>query len=412
MNPDINTDAKRARARRDLLNLYAAALQQVNGEHSVSAWLSANSHSESVVIAIGKAAPAMMRGALQQLGSQLHAALVITRQGYADPSLFACPQILQLEAAHPVPDESSLEAGRQLLTFIARQPLHLPLLFLISGGASSLAEVLHGDVGLADLQRLNRWLLGSDMDIEQMNLIRRGISGIKGGGLRCQLAGRKSQVLLISDVPGDDPAIIGSGLLYAPPQSSIVQEIPSWIAARMRKPKECEHPLIPHHVIASSAQAVAAAAIQARSLGYDVFDDYPLLQGNAEQQGETFARLLINASPGVHIMGGETTMKLPPDPGRGGRNQHLALVVAREIAGNHDVVVLAAGTDGSDGSGDDAGALIDGYTWGRVSQQGFDPQQALARADSGTVLEATGDLLVTGPTGTNVMDLLIGLRMP
>jgi len=112
------------------------------------------------------------------------------------------------------------------------------------------------------------------------------------------------------------------------------------------------------------------------------------------------------------VMGGETTMKLPESPGRGGRNKHLALVAAREIAGNDQVFVLAAGTDGSDGPGDDAGALVDGHTWQNALQQGLDPQQALRKADSGSILEATGGLLATGPTGTNVMDLLIGLRLP
>ena len=412
MNPDISTDRNRASARHDLLAIYAAALQKVNGEHAVSAWLSANSQPECAVIAIGKAAPAMMRGALYALGDKLQSALIITRDGYADPLFINHAQIVQIESAHPVPDARSLAAGQQLLDFIQQQPQHLPLLFLISGGASSLVEVLHSGVTLNDLQRLNQWLLGSDMDIKQMNLLRRGLSKIKGGGLGCQLQGRTAQVLLVSDVPEDDPEIIGSGLLYTSSSSGVVQELPVWLATLWQSPTAWECPFISHHVIANSKQAVAAGAAQALSLGYTVNSDYPLLQGNAEQQGKLFAQRLIQGLPGVYVMGGETTMKLPESPGRGGRNQHLALVAAREIAGNDQVFVLAAGTDGSDGPGDDAGALVDGHTWQNALQQGLDPQQALRKADSGSILEATGDLLATGPTGTNVMDLLIGLRLP
>lgn len=412
MSPDTNTGSENGRCRRDLLAIYSAALRQVEGEQAVATCLHASVNEACAVVAIGKAAAAMMRGAMAVLGEQLLDGLVVTREGYADPALQHYPVISQIESAHPVPDESSLAAGQQLLKFIHRQPLNRPLLFLISGGTSSLVEVLTPGFGLGDLQRLNRWLLGSGLDIHAMNSLRRGVSRIKGGGLLRFLQGRSGKVLLISDVPGDDPGVIGSGLLYPRKPVQKSPSLPDWLPALPEEPPVSGLAALPHHLVATSRQAVEAAAKQASALGYPVWADYPLLKGDAAEQGVAFARLLRDAPPGVHILGGETTVILPPQPGRGGRNQHLALAAAKQVEGRNDVSILAAGTDGSDGSGDDAGALVDGQTWNRAMDEGLDPERALQQADSGSILEATGDLISTGPTETNVMDLLIGLRLP
>ena len=413
MNTDVNTSGDRERCRQDLLTIYQAALQRVDGSRAVYGWLKDAGWDACAVIAIGKAAPAMMHGALQALGEKLRQGLVITRKGYADPRFVSRERITQLESAHPVPDESSLAAGQALLECIATQPGDRPLLFLISGGASSLVEVLAEGIGLDDLQRLNHWLLGSGLDIHAMNSLRCRFSRIKGGGLLRYLSSRPATALLVSDVPGDDPAVIGSGLLYPGMQAELPVALPEWLAAlpAMTLPVPVEA-AVPHHLVATSAQAVDAAAQQARSLGYSAWTAYPQLTGDAAAQGVAFARFLAEAPPGVHVIGGETTVRLPPNPGRGGRNQHLALAAAWEIAGREDLLILAAGTDGSDGPGEDAGALIDGHTWQRALDEGFDPASAIRQADSGSVLEATGDLITTGPTGTNVMDLLIGLRQP
>lgn len=407
-----NTDTANERFRRDLLDIYTFALQQVEGELAVSRWLKGRSWGACAVVAIGKAAPAMMRGAMQVLDENLLQGLVITRKGYADPRLPHHPTIVQLESAHPVPDESSLVAGQFLLNFISRQPPDRPLLFLLSGGASSLVEVLPPEIGLTDLQRLNQWLLGSGLDIQAMNNLRCRVSRIKGGGLLRYIQGRPGRVLLISDVPGDDPAVIGSGLLYPQKHKENLPAIPGWISSLLMENAVRGHQPLTHHLVATSAQAVAAAARRAQALGYPVRADYPLLRGDAAEQGAAFAGFLCGASPGVHILGGETTVLLPQCPGRGGRNQHLALAAAKVLTGRNNVLLLSAGTDGSDGPGDDAGALVDGKTWQRAVDEGLDPELALQQADSGSVLEVTGDLLHTGPTGTNVMDLLIGLRLP
>ncbi|WP_456444986.1 glycerate kinase type-2 family protein [Thiolapillus sp.] len=402
------------RYREDMLHIYQAALARVAGDTAVSHWLKDHPSAcgSQAVVAIGKAASAMMAGALGVLRRSLVAGLVITREGYTQDRLQDNPAIEQVVSSHPVPDGRSLDAGRQLLAFIAAQPLDRPLLFLLSGGTSSLVEVLPEHGSLTDLQRLNHWLLASGLDIRAMNQVRSRLSCIKGGQLVRYLQGRDARVLFISDVPGDDPAIVGSGLLFPQQPDLALPPLPDELHDCFAQPDVPPSRAIPHHAVATNAHALEAAAQAARDLGYETVSDFPFLQGDAETRGREFGQYLRQAGAGVHLMGGETTVRLPPEPGRGGRNQHLALAAAAEIQGREDLLVLAAATDGSDGMSEDAGALVDGGTWQRAIDEDFKPRQSLATADSGRLLEATGDLLHTGPTGTNVMDLLIGMRIP
>lgn len=396
--------------RRNLLAIYQAALKAVSGDRVVDRWLRDNPQPACAVVAIGKAAACMMKGALNVLDERLISALVITKVGHAG-DLATDSRIEVVESGHPEPDAASLQAGNQLLAFLQRQTEERPLLFLISGGASSLVEVLPPDLELEELRRLNRWLLGSGLDIRQMNQIRQCCSQIKGGGLLDQVAGRSVRVLLISDVPGDDPAIIGSGLLHPPLRPSPLPPLPGWVQAMLPHRPAPSSAVVPHHLVATLDQALDAAARKARLLGYRVHRNHPFLRGDAGQQGEAFGRFLRDAPPGIHLYGGETTVVLPAEPGHGGRNQHLALAAATAIEGQQHCYILAAGTDGSDGSSQDAGALVDGGTVERAGREGFDAHASLEMADAGRVLEATGDLLHTGPTGTNVMDLLFGLNL-
>jgi hydroxypyruvate reductase len=400
--------------RDDLLKIYQAALARVAGEQAVAHWLTSHDPGPEprAVVAIGKAAAAMMLGAKTVLGDRLAAGLVLTRHGHADPQLDRQASIVQFESAHPVPDASSLEAGNLLLAFIARQPARRPLLFLFSGGGSSLVEVLPGGCRLAHLQELNQWLLSGGLDIRTVNGVRSRFSCIKGGQLRSFLDGREAMVLFLSDVPGDNPAYVASGLLHALPPATLPEGLPPELRNRLHAQPATRSREIPHHLVAGNADAVLAAARAARELGHEVTADYPFFEREAAETGRAFARLLKQARPGVHILGGESTVSLPPSPGRGGRNQHLALAAAGEIQGREDILILAAGTDGSDGMSEDAGALVDGGTWARAYDEGLDPLLSLANADSGSLLQATGDLIHTGPTGTNVMDLLIGMRVP
>lgn len=404
--------------RNDLLTIYRAALTAVNGRRCVSTALERQALAGEVhLIAIGKAASAMTLGACDLLQERIASALVITKHGHGDAQLLATGARL-IESGHPTPDQQSLAAGRALLEFIGSTAADAQLLFLISGGASSLVEVLPDGVTLADLQRLNQWLLGSGLDIHAMNHVRKSLSLIKGGRLAQQLGGRRTVALLISDVPGDDPTTIGSGLLAPQPfaTTETAQALPAWITALMARgvaaplPGDAAFNTVSLEIIATLNDARRAAAACGRELGYAVHEHAATLGGDAVLVGRELAKELLTGAAGLHIWGGETTLQLPQHPGRGGRNQHLALVAATGLAGHGNVLLLAAASDGSDGPTAAAGGLVDGETVSRGSRAGLDVNDTLARADAGTFLEAAGDLVSTGPTGTNVMDLVLGVK--
>ncbi len=411
------SDAGLRAPRRALLHITQAALAAVHGRTRVAEFLRAAPLPESVrLIAIGKAAAAMASGACDVLGERIVRGLMVTKTGHGDVALERCPGFQCLESGHPQPDARSLAAGAALLAFIADASAATPLLFLISGGASSLVEVLPAGLTLNDLQRANAWLLGSGLDIAAMNSVRKTLSAIKGGQLLEQLHGRQARVLLISDVRGDDPAVIGSGLLVADTEAPRPQALalPPWLARLCRHmsansgagPADVEM-----HVIATLADAKRAAAREASTLGYSVCVHDDFIDGAANSAGQCLAQALMHAAPGVHVWGGETTVCLPEQPGRGGRNQSLALAAALELQGRDDAMLLALGSDGSDGPTEDAGALVDGGTIARGALAGLDARHCLANADAGSFLEESGDLVHTGPTGTNVMDIVIGLRL-
>ncbi|MCU7905930.1 MAG: DUF4147 domain-containing protein [Candidatus Thiodiazotropha sp. (ex Epidulcina cf. delphinae)] len=406
-----------AHYRKQLVEIFQAALASVEGRIAVSGRLKQNPLPGPVgLIAIGKAAQAMASGAHDCLGNRIERALIISKTGHVDFPFCRRQAWEALEAAHPVPDQTSLQAGLRLLRFVS-ETADRPLLFLISGGASSLVEVPIGGVDLPFLIRTNDWLLGSGLQIAQMNGVRKALSRIKGGGLLQWLGERKVRVLAISDVPGDLPAVIGSGLLTPEPDlqrqlASLV--LPAWLDERLREGlrqrigMDRAPPAV--EIVATLRDAEAAAAQRAGELGFPVFLYQDMLRGDATATGRRLARALLQGPSGVAIWGGETSVKLPPAPGQGGRNQHLALAAARELAGSTVCYLLAAGTDGTDGPTKDAGALVDGGTIARAELEGFEAERSLAAADAGRLLEASGDLITTGPTGTNVMDLVIGLR--
>lgn len=405
--------------RQDLEAIYLAALTAVNGRDCVRRALEFDGFEAPVaVIAIGKAAAAMLQGAFDALGNNIHAALLITKYDHVCP-VAGLNNLTIIEAGHPQPDHNSLKAGEALLEFIQRQSTVTPLLFLISGGASSLVEVLPSGITFNDLQRANQWLLGSGFDIHAINHVRKSLSCIKGGRLAAQLGDRRVLALLISDVPGDDPATIGSGLLV--PEGAVetetpALEMPDWLKVWLKqaplapKAQDSCFKHIDVEIIASLADARRAAADKARELGYDVYEDAAIIHGDAQVVGAQLASRLLESDAGVYLWGGETTVRLPEHPGRGGRNQTVALAAAIEIAGERNVAFLAAGTDGTDGPTEDAGAVVDGGTIARGKAEGLDAERSLQHADAGTFLEASGDLIQTGPTGTNVMDLMIGMK--
>ena len=361
------------------LDIWQAGVDAVGGYTATAKALQAGTPNKpDQIIALGKAAGACIRAALDHFDAL--PALVITKDGHgADlPG-----HVRLIEAAHPVPDMRSLGAGRALRESVAGMAPGSFLLLLVSGGASSLAEDLVAGKTLKDLQALNQRLLAQGLDIGAMNIQRRLVSRIKGGGLLGFFRGGSVQVLAISDVPGDDLAVIGSGIGIAPEPCGFDFEA---------------------KIIASNTTARDAAAEAATAHGLAVLANQEALHDDLDILAPKIGKRIRDMGKGVLILGGEPTVVLPANPGRGGRNQALALALAREIAGIDGLTVVVVGTDGSDGPTDAAGGVIDAATWGPGAAE------ALQRADSGTFLEQCGGLVTTGPTGTNVMDLLVAIR--
>ena len=400
-------DPRRAK----LLDLFGRGLAAVNGRSAVQTWLRAHPSGAAFhLVALGKAAGAMTAGALDAAADVLRAGLVVTRYGYQDSVACRDPRILSLEAGHPLPDGRSLAAGNALLLFLRKAPADARFLFLVSGGTSSIVEVPVPGVTLETLQELNLWLLGSGLPIADVNRVRSALSIIKGGRLARELKGRATVLLLMSDVPGDVASDIGSGLLLPSPTQALPRLPQRFAALPFQTGPVPPTSGVETHIIASNRIAREAIATAARAAGQTVYDHAGFPAVDAAACGTAIAAFLKTAPVGVHLWGGETTVKLPSSPGQGGRNQHLALAAAIGLAGRRDILLLAAGTDGSDGTTDDAGALVDGESVQRGVDAGYDAPDCLARADTGAFLEASGDLLHTGPTGTNVMDLVIGLK--
>ncbi|MDY6992429.1 MAG: DUF4147 domain-containing protein [Pseudomonadota bacterium] len=395
--------------RQCLHTLYQAALKAVQGRTQVAAYLQQRALKSPVaLIAIGKAATQMAAGAYDAVACAQ--ALIITKKGHLEQHLLPSdPTITCLETAHPLPDQSSLAAGHTLIEFIQTLPQNMPVLVLISGGTSALVEVLPTHMTLADLHRLNQWLLGSGLDIVHINQIRKSVSAIKAGRLAPYLSGHQVINLLISDVPSDAVSVIGSGLLSYHEPLALPSNLPTWLTQLTQKSPPLaavdNFAQIEQIIIAHCAHARQAACDAAVVMGLTGFNHETFIAGDAIEAGRTLAEYLKTAPAGIHIWSSETTVQLPEQPGQGGRCQSLALAAAEVLAGHPNIYFLAAGSDGNDGPGDTAGALVDGKTLERAG--GFNVQPYLAAAAAGAFLAASGDLVSTGPTGTNVMDILI-----
>jgi glycerate 2-kinase len=377
-----------------LLELFQAGVSRVDGRRCTAETLrtAAALRARRVwTAAVGKAASAMALGARDALGASQEQILLITKDGHVDAEARVLPGAEIYESAHPLPDARSIAAGERLLRWVKELPDEVEPLFLISGGASSLVEALAEGVTLDELKRLHNEGLASGIAIAELNENRTRLSRIKGGRLTACLHGRHARALFISDVPGDDPAVIGSGLLGPEAASRIADHVE-------------------RTVIASIDHAVAAVCAAAQARGLAVRSAPHRFEGDVRRLAVRFTHELDLYPEAVHVWGGESVVHLPPRPGHGGRNQHLALAAARIIAGRRDLLLLAAGTDGTDGASEDAGALVDGESCARIALAEIDVEESLRSADSGTALAGAGDLIHTGPTGTNVGDLVIGLK--
>jgi hydroxypyruvate reductase len=364
-----------------LQHLWWTGVDSVSGRQSVTRALKQDGpFSASVVIAVGKAACSMFLGAGQCL-SPATRSIVVSKYGHIDAACRASVTGAIIESGHPVPDVNSLGAGEAIIQAVSRAGSPDRLLLLVSGGASALVEALQPGFELTDLQSVTRTLLSSGRSIADINEVRSGMSRIKGGRLLAEFRGDEARVYAVSDVQGDALATIGGGIGDPGHASATVEA----------------------RVVASNQVARDAAAVEAERLGFQVRLNEESLYKDVTTLAGEISRQLAGALAGVYIWGGEPTIALPPHPGMGGRNQSLALAVAGLIEGSSGISVLVAGTDGTDGPTDYAGAYVDGDTVDDAEEA----EDALRRADAGIFLGRRKCLFKSGPTNTNVMDLVI-----
>jgi glycerate 2-kinase len=420
-----------------------AGLAAVAGELMVAAQLRALPDSRAGagpvwVVALGKAAPAMLQGATEVLGAQIQDALVVTRADCWSPGEVDIPFPVEVHfGGHPQITAASLAAGEALIQFLQRVPERGRVLFLISGGASALVELPRPGVTLEDFQRLTDEAFAAGWGIAQLNAIRARFSQIKGGGLWRFCQGRDVTELLISDVPKDAPEVIASGLLHPTINKNINAQLidshlPQWIRKVLIKesqPTVSEVEIsekFDSYVVASNATLRAALM---ENMQANLLLEWPqflpaaaatsvlaIEDGGLLPDGLEPALACVEAEVRAHhshkkirvkIWGGEVPIPLPEVPGCGGRARHFALAVAQRLAGVPGWQLLVAATDGSDGSDLQAGAVVDGSTAARAESAGLSVGAALAAADSGSLLADIGQDFATGPTGTNVMDVFV-----
>lgn len=386
-----------------------------------------------VVVGAGKASAAMVMAIEQLLGDVLSHGVVVVKYGHTA----ALRLVQQLEAAHPVPDFAG-EAGARAIeaALDGLQPRDL-VIACWSGGASALLPAPRDGLTLDDKQTVTRLLLASGGDIAALNAVRKHLSRLKGGQLARRAAPATVLCLSISDVVGDDPATIGSGPFVPDPTTfaevaalvqrlglehrlppAVARVIAQGVAGTLAETPKVTDPCfarVRHHVVASNALALSAAAQAATAAGYQPVLWREPLTGEARAAGATFAgAALHHLARGERvclIAGGETTVTLGDQPGLGGRNQEFALAAAGVLGTARwhgapvPIAILAGGTDGNDGPTDAAGAIVDGSTLARARAAGLDLERHLNQHDAYPFFNRLGDLLRTGPTGTNVMDI-------
>jgi hydroxypyruvate reductase len=357
--------------------LFETAIASAKPDRVVRPHLPPPVSGRNVVIGAGKAAAAMAAAVETAWPEVALHGVVVTRYGHAVPT----NRIKVLEAGHPVPDAASMAAAGAVLAAVSGLAAEDQVIALISGGASSLLELPVPGVTLEDMQFVARALLASGAPISTMNRIRTALSAVKGVRLARACAPARLVTLAISDVPGDDPTIIGSG--------------PTWMEGA------------DYRLVATPSMALAAAEKIARAHEIEVEVLGDALEGEAAALGRELAeRGLATKGPRLLLSGGETTVTLGGEqPGRGGRNLEFLLSLATTLNGAPNIAAIAGDSDGIDGETDAAGALVMPDTLRRARAAGLDPGGLLAAHDSYRLFEALGDLVVTGPTLTNVNDI-------
>jgi glycerate 2-kinase len=406
-----------------LRGLLDAAIAAAQPDAILAPHLPPSPPGRTIVLGAGKAAAAMARAVERQMQGPIEG-LVVTRYGHAVP----CARVEVVEAAHPVPDAAGRAAARRIVEYALRAREGDLVLCLISGGASALLALPADGLSLEDKQAVNRALLASGADITQMNVVRKHLSRVKGGRLAAAAHPASVVSLLISDVPGDDPAVIGSGPTVPDPSTfgearAILQQYgidpPERVrahlaAARDETPKPGDPRLAGARtiIVARPQASLEAAAARAREAGITPVILGDALEGEAREVAKVLSGIALQVrrhgqpapAPCVLLSGGETTVTVRGS-GRGGRNAELLLALAVHLNGAAGISALAADTDGIDGSEDNAGAIVTPDTLARARAQGLDAKAMLADNDGYGFFAGLGDLVITGPTLTNVNDL-------
>jgi len=413
-----------ASARAALRSVFDAAVAAADPRRVLAPHLPAPPRGRCVVVGAGKSA-AVMAAALEQAWPDVPLeGVVVTRYGHS----VATRRIAVLESSHPVPDANGEAAARRILAAVQGLGPDDLVVALMSGGASALLPLPAPGLTLADKQAVNRALLASGAVISEMNCVRKHLSAIKGGRLAAAAAPARVVTLAISDVPGDDPAVIGSGPTVPDPTNfsqarGILAKYgitPSpQVAARLAQdadetPKPGSLPHAEFRMIATPLMALRAAADAARTAGLAPLILGDALEGESREMGTVLAGIAksvrAHGEPlppaALLLSGGETTVTIGAGPaGRGGRNSEFLLGLAVALAGLPGIWAAAGDTDGIDGTEDAAGALVAPDTLARARAAGLDPAAILAGHDSFSLFAALGDLIRTGPTLTNVNDL-------
>lgn len=388
----------------------------------------------------GKAATAMTAALYTILGDRLAGGLVVTKYHHVDPDLNTGP-VQVIEAGHPLPDEAGVEAGRRMADLLKGVSDRDLVVAVLSGGGSALLTLPAGDLTLEDLQATTNLLLRSGVTIVEMNTVRKHLSAVKGGGLARLIGNATVLCLVLSDVIGDPLDAIASGPLVPDPTTfgdawsivkarGLVDAVPSAVRQRLEagrrgevadtpKPGSSLFDRVQTVIVGSNRVAAEAAAQAARSVGFNALLLSTFVEGEARQVARVASALaqeLVRYDrpvrrPACLVWGGETTVTVRGS-GKGGRNQELALAAAIALEDLEGVVLLALGTDGTDGPTDAAGAIATGRTVERARERGLDASAYLDDNDAYPFFEALGDLIRTGPTGTNVNDLMMLFALP
>ncbi|MCV9961576.1 glycerate kinase [Pararhizobium sp. BT-229] len=407
-----------------LANLFEAAVEAADPLAAIRAHLPAKPKGRTVVVGAGKAA-SQMAAAFESLWDGPLDGAVVARHG----PVAACERIRILQSAHPVPDEAGLAGSAELLRLVEGLTPDDLVVALISGGGSSLLPAPPAGLTLDDEIAVNRALLASGAPISAMNVVRKHVSRIKGGRLAFAAAPARVVSLIVSDVPGDNPAFVASGPtipdLSTPADAvGIVEryrmELPVAVMRHLKSSEASapspDHAAFANHesrIIASASVSLEAAAAKARAHGIEAMILSDAIEGEAADIGRMHAAIARETAlrgrpfqkPVVILSGGETTVTISGEGyGKGGRNSEFLLSFALDIDGVEGIHALAADTDGIDGSEDNAGAFADAATVARMRLAGVDPRDHLARHDAWSAFNASGDLFVPGPTGTNVND--------